>query len=237
MISENNFFSGQLTIYQHVNGYRFSIDPILLAHHVEADNRDTILDIGTGCGIIPMTLNHRFDVKRIYGVEIQNSLFEIAEKNIKKNKMEKNIQLLLSDIKDMTQKAMNGPADIIVTNPPYQKPGSGRINPESEKALARHEIKINLKTLLKKTRSLLKNKGKFYIIYPANRASELIFEMESFKITPKQLRFVHSFKDSEATMVICQGIMNGNTGVEIMPPLIIYEDKKIYTKEVLSFIS
>lgn len=237
-LTKNNFFDGSITIYQPKEGYRFSIDPILLAAHLNPINGEKVLDIGTGSGIIPISIfykNRDIDFQ-LTGVELQKSLYEVAKKNIYANNLENRIRIINSDILDITQKDLNGPQDIIVSNPPYQNYGSGRINPGSQKAIARHEIKINLQQLLKKVRSLLKNRGKFYIVYPANRASELIFQMQINDIAPKEIRFVHSFNNSNAVMVICQGISNGNFGVKILPPLIIYEKQDEYTKEVLDMI-
>ncbi|MDY0362915.1 MAG: methyltransferase [Desulforegulaceae bacterium] len=232
-LTKNNFFDGSLTIYQNKNGYRFSLDPILLASHITLKGGEKIVDMGTGSGIIPLSIfykNKNLNFK-IFGIEIQKSLFEISQKNIMENNASDKIIIINKDINEISQKDIEGTCDIVVSNPPYQSPGAGRINPLSEKAVARHEIKLNLKILLKKTKSILKNKGKFFIIYPARRASELIYEMEKIKITPKKLRFIHSFEKENAVMVICQGILNGNSGVEIMPPLYIYENLNKYSKE------
>lgn len=231
--TENNFFDGSISIIQNKFGYRFSLDPILLASHIKLKGGEKIADIGTGCGIIPISLaykNKSPDFK-IYGIEIQKSLAQLAKKNVTANNYNKKIIILNKDVKELSQKDISGPCDIIVTNPPYQKPGAGRINPFSEKAFARHEIELNLLTLLNKSKSVLKNKGSFYIIYPARRASELIYEMEKIKITPKMIRFIHSFEGKNAVMVICKGISNASSGVEIMPPLYIYEKAGKYTRE------
>ena len=235
-LTENNFFDGSITVFQKKNGYRFSLDPILLAAHVSPKEKDKILDIGTGSGIIPISLAYRKKNIKITGVEIQKPLYEVALKNIEINNLLESITLYNNDIKNITQSDLSGPVDIIVTNPPYRKTGTGRLNPESEKAVARHEIRLDIDLLLKKTKSLLKNKGRFYIIYPASRAAELICKMEKNKIAPKEIRFVHSFQNSQAVMVIIMGISNGNSGVKVMPPLFIYEKEKIYTKEVLKIM-
>jgi len=163
-------------------------------------------------------------------------LADLARKNIKENKLDNKISILNKDFTKISQSNTKGPCDIAISNPPYQKPGAGRINPMSEKAIARHEIKLTLQTLLEKTKSILKNKGKFFIIYPARRASELIYEMEKIKITPKKLRFVHSFEKTDAVMVICQGVSNSGSGVKILPPLYIYKSRGIYTNEVLKML-
>lgn len=238
-ITKNNFFDGSVTIFQNKNGYRFSLDPILLASHIHPGENSKVLDIGTGSAIIPISLlykNNEINFS-VTGIEIQQSLFEIAVMNKEINNLSSKLTIINKNIMDISQQDLGGPVDIITSNPPYQKIGAGRINPQSEKAMARHEINLNIDDLLIKSRSLLKNKGKFFVIYPANRASELIAKMEFYKIVPKEIRFVHSFKNTQAVMVICQGISNGNQGVSILPPLIIYDKEKEYTDEVLKIMS
>ncbi|MGE4519248.1 MAG: tRNA1(Val) (adenine(37)-N6)-methyltransferase [Desulfobacteraceae bacterium] len=238
-LTNTPFFDGSVSMYQNKNGYRFSIDPILLASHICIKENDRILDIGTGSGIIPVSIacKNKDTEFKVYGIEIQKSLYEIAQKNVKQNNLDEKIKVINKDINEISQKDLGGPCDIAVSNPPYQKPGAGRINPLSEKAAARHELHLNLKTLLEKTKSLLKNRGKFFIIYPARRASELIYEMEKIKITPKKIRFIHSFEKTDAVMVICCGVSNASSGVEIMPPLYIYEDVGVYTKETMDMLT
>lgn len=237
-LTKTYFFDDSITIYQNINGYRFSLDPILLSSQVTPKENDKIIDIGTGCGIIPISIAYKNKNTNleIYGIELQNSLADLARKNIKENKLDNKISILNKDFTKISQSNTKGPCDIAISNPPYQKPGAGRINPMSEKAIARHEIKLTLQTLLEKTKSILKNKGKFFIIYPARRASELIYEMEKIKITPKKLRFVHSFEKTDAVMVICQGVSNSGSGVKILPPLYIYKSRGIYTNEVLKML-
>lgn len=230
-LSKDSFFDGSIIIYQNKDGYRFSIDPIILSYHVNPQKKSKILDIGTGCGIIPVSLMYRHKNINITGVEVQKTMFELAEKNINENNFHENINLVNCDIKDFKPQE-NCHFDIIVSNPPYGKTGSGRINPESEKAVARHEILLNLEDLLFKAKSLLKNKGSFYIIYLANRATELLKKMDEFSIIPKEIRFIHPFNDSPAKLVLCRGILNSNQGAVILPPLFIYQDKNIFSKEM-----
>ncbi|MCB9481023.1 MAG: methyltransferase [Desulfobacteraceae bacterium] len=238
-LTKNNFFDGTLTVYQNKNGYRFSLDPILLAAHIALKGSEKIVDMGTGSGIIPLSIFHRNKNMnfKIFGIEIQKSLSDIAKKNVIENNACDKIKIINKDINQISQKDIEGPCDIVVSNPPYQNQGAGRINPLSEKALARHEIKLNLKMLLEKTKSILKNKGHFFVIYPARRTSELIHEMEKIKITPKRIRFIHSFENTSAVMVICHGISNGNSGTEILNPLYIYKDSDRYSEETLKILT
>ncbi|PIE74536.1 MAG: hypothetical protein CSA18_04590 [Deltaproteobacteria bacterium] len=236
-LTENNFFDGSVKIFQNKNGYRFSIDSILLAHHVKNCSNSKILDIGTGSGIIPISIAYRNKNVLVHGVEIQESLYKIAKKNTAINQMENIINIIHKDILKLNAQDIKGHADIVVTNPPYRKTGTGKLNILSEKACARHELHLDIDSLLLKTKTLLKNKGRFYIIYPASRASELIYKMEKNKIPPKKIRLIHSFPDSDAVMIICEGILNGNSGVQFLPPLFIYKRNGEYSGETIKIIS
>lgn len=228
----DTFFEGRIKIRQRENGYRFSIDPILLAHYAIIPKNAKILDIGTGSGIIPMILAYLHPECRIFGVEIQKNLAEIASLNIEENEFSNRVKIFNMDLSDLAQTDIQGPADIIISNPPYRKVSSGRINPECEKAIARHEISLSLEKLMKKAGSLIKTGGTFYIIYPSQRLAELIFEMKKVNIEPKSLRLIHSLKDQPAKLVMISGRKAGQPGLIIDAPLIIYEKENVYSKEI-----
>ncbi|WP_051284340.1 tRNA1(Val) (adenine(37)-N6)-methyltransferase [Desulforegula conservatrix] len=228
----DSFFEGKIKIRQRENGYRFSIDPILIAHYAKIPKGSKIVDIGTGSGVIPLILTHLHEDCRVLGIEIQKNMAEMASRNIRDNGFEERIRILNMDFSEMIQADINGPADIIISNPPYRKNDSGRKNPESEKAIARHEIKLTLGQLLKKSGSLLKTGGLFHIIFPSQRLAELIYEMKNVNIEPKSTRMIHSFRDQPAKLVMISGKKGAQSGLIVDPPMIIYERENKYTEEV-----
>lgn len=143
-LTTDTFLNGHLQVKQNRSGYRFSIDAVLLACHIRLQPGDKVLDLGTGCGIIPLILAHRHKKVKVYGVEVQKELADIASENVKENRMEDRITILCRDMKELKHDMVSGPVDLIVCNPPYRKAGSGRMNPDQQKAVARHEIKVNL---------------------------------------------------------------------------------------------
>jgi len=228
----DTFFEGRIKIRQREKGYRFSIDPILIAHYSKIPKHSKILDIGTGSGIIPIILTYLHEDCRVFGIEIQKNLAEIANKNIEDNGVSEKIKILNMDLSDLSQNELQGPADIIITNPPYRKVTSGRINPECEKATARHEISLTLEQLLKKSSSLIKTGGLFHIIYPSQRLAELIYEMKTVNIEPKSMRLIHSFIDQPPRLVMVSGRKGAQSGLIVDPPLIIYKKEDEYSEEV-----
>jgi len=231
-LTSDAFINGNILIKQNRRGYRFSIDAILLAYHVDAHPGDRVIDIGTGCGIIAILLAYRNPEIKVLGIEIQKSLSVLASLNVKNNNMESRIEIICADVKDLKKSAISGPADIVVCNPPYRKVKSGRVNPDKQRAFARHEIKITLPDVLKAAAGLLRISGNFIMIYPSERIADIITCMRSSGIEPKYFRFIYSKKDAESKLVIVEGVKGGHPGATIVPPLVIYHDDGSYSDEV-----
>jgi|SRR3989338_3575960 len=200
--------------------YKHSIDPILLADFVTAQKGDRVIDLGTGSGVIALTLAKRFKDIEIVGLELQESLVKIARENVIARRSGLNIEIIKGDIRDVKSMFDAEYFDIVAGNPPYRKANDGRINPDREKAIARHEIKITLSEFLKAGRYLVKNLGSVNIIYHPYRLTELLSTMTENKITPKRIQFVHPKIDSKAEMVMVEGIKNGKSELMVMKPLV-----------------
>lgn len=232
-ITTDSLYNGRLLIKQYKTGYRFSIDSVLLAGFVHPCKGAKIVDLGTGCGIIPLLLTFRCpELKKIYGIEIQKQLSRLADLNVKKNNMSGQISILSVDMKNLKLDMISGHADLIVSNPPYHKTSSGRINPDKQKAVARHEIKASLKDVMETVNRLLNISGKFFAIYPAERMVDMLTTMRECGIEPKYIRMVHSKEKNEARLILVQGIKGGHSGTKTGPPLIIYQNNDLYTDEI-----
>ena len=237
--SPDPFFSHEIKVSQPENGYRFSMDPFILAAHIQPTGIEKIVDVGCGCAIMPLILAFRQPDLTIIGVEIQKELSGFAKQNIIDNKLESTIQIIHEDIKNMRLPDINGPADIIISNPPYKKRDSGRLNPDSQKAIARHEITLDIDMLFYCSNRLLQTRGRLYIIFPADRLPDLILTMERYKYTPDFIRFVHIKKKSAAKRVILCAVKNNavkNSGKPcvIHPPFYIYASENKFTNEYIS---
>ena len=232
-ITTDTFFNGRITVAQYISGYRFSIDSVLLANMVRLQDSDRICDIGTGCGIIPIVLGYRHPgVSAIYGIELQERLAQIATCNVNQNQMAHRIKIIHRDATSMNANDTDGLIDLVICNPPHYEKHSSRINPDSEKALARHEIALDIKKLLSTTRRILAPRGRLIVIYPARRITELLSDMRNTGIEPKFLRFVHNSPGKEAMRVIVEGINNGGPGARIAEPLFINDAQGLYTPEI-----
>lgn len=231
-LTGDTFFDGRLRVAQSPRGYRFSIDAVLLAHFVQPRPGQTVIDLGTGCGIIPLMLVFRHPRIRVWGVEIQPELVGLAADNVRANHMAEGICIRQADMRTITPDVSDGPVDVVCSNPPYHRGRSGRVNPDAQRAVARHEIAITLPALIQASRRVLKPGGRFATIYPAERTAELIGHMRSMHLEPKRLRPVHSTGQTDARRVLVEGRAGGRPGLTITPPLIVYGQDGAYSEEV-----
>jgi len=181
-LTTDSLFNGSIRVKQHGSGYRFSLDAVLLARHARPSPDHTVLDLGTGCGIIPLILAYRHPKIKIYGVEVQTELADIATLNIAENHMENRITIYCKDLKRLQQDMTSGPVDLVVTNPPYRKLESGRLNPNHQRAVAKHEIKATLFDVVETARRMLRTSGRFVIIHAAERMVDIILWKEKKEV-------------------------------------------------------
>jgi tRNA1Val (adenine37-N6)-methyltransferase len=225
----DTLFGGRLKILQKKQGYRFSIDGLLLAQFAEPRPDDRIIDLVTGVGIVSLILLFRKKTKRITGVEIQPSLADLARRNAALNRSSRRFQVWEDDLRKLDQRVKRESFHLVLTNPPYRKIGSGRVNPHSEKALARHEIKATLDDVLRAAHYLLKDKGRLAMIYPASRAADLMRALNQYRLEPKRIQFVHSHEKDEARMVLVEAFKEGHAQVKILSPFFLYDSAGNYT--------
>ncbi len=231
-----------IKIYQKKSGYRFSIDALLLYDFVNLIHARNIADLGAGTGIIGILLAKKYKNSRVYLVELQSSMVELCRKNVEMNGLNDKVKVFEMDIRELAYKGINlmekylgnriSYFDLVVSNPPFRKPLTGKISPIDERAIARHEIAVTLRELLKCAGEILKNGGRFFLIYHPERIVELIDEMKRNYLEPKRMRFVHSRLSEKAKMVLVEGVKNGRQGLSIESPLFIYNEDGTYTNEV-----
>lgn len=235
--TSDTLFDGRLKLRQRQQGYRFSIDAVLLAHYARPRSGETVLDMGTGCGVVPLILAYRYADIRIYGMEIQPELYRLAVENVRENRLDHRITIFRHDLRKPAPETLPCPFDRIVCNPPYRKARSGKVNPEQERALARHEIAATIADVLQAVRRTLKIGGRFITIYPAERAVDLLYTMRHAGVEPKAMRPVHSRAESEAKLILVEGIYGGRSGVRVGAPLVIYHADGNYTPEVAAMFA
>jgi tRNA1Val (adenine37-N6)-methyltransferase len=228
----DTFFNGRIQVKQNQSGYRFSVDAVLLAWHTGPRPDDTVLDLGTGCGIIPIILVYRHPGIKVYGIEVQRDLADIARLNVDENNMDDRVFIRCMDMKLLNHSITSGPVDLVVCNPPFRKASSGKINPDQQRAIARHEIKTTLQDVIKTAHNMLRTSGRFVIVYPAERMTDILSQMRATGIEPKWIRMIHSNKNTHAKLILIEGKKGGRPGLKIRPALIIYRENGTYSHEI-----
>lgn len=221
---------GKLKIVQPQDGYRFSIDALLLANFVHLKKDERLLDIGSGCGIIPIYLTKRGYTNQMVGVEIQGRLHEASLRSKAINGCD-NVDFIRHDIRESPKELKKHHFHVIVSNPPFTKARSGRQSPRLPRLVARYETSLTLPTLVSVSSSLLHTRGRFCIIYPSRRLGELIWTAKSGNLELKRLRFVHPRRNEKANLFLAEFMKEGGVGATVEQPLYIYDDSK-YTEEV-----
>jgi tRNA1Val (adenine37-N6)-methyltransferase len=217
------FLGGKLQIIQKKKGYRFSVDTLLLGEFVRIRKNERVIDLGTGCGILPLLLSQKARTNSFVGVEIQRGLVECAEKNVVLNHLEDRVSILQQDFRELRTVFQQGAFDVVLSNPPYREYRTGRINPSMDKAIARHEIKGKLEDLISMASYLLPAKGRCYLIFPALRTVDLFVSLRKGKLEPKRIQFVHPRMGEEAKFILTESLKASGVELRIMRPLILGE--------------
>ncbi len=230
-------FGKELRICQERNGYRFSIDTPILAYHVSLEPGELGVDLGAGCGVMLLLLAERFPRALLYGIEIQDGLVQLAFRNIRVNNVQDYVRIIHGDMKDSGDLIGSGVADVVFSNPPYRPVGSGRLSPNSQRAVAKHEIRAKLSDVVSAARKLLKPSGRFWVVYPAGRLVDLLTQMRAYGLEPKQLRLIHSNAGSEAERVLVGAVKGGNPGLAVLPPVVTHNRDGGFTEEMARMLT
>lgn len=223
-----------LKIIQNSTGFCFGIDSVLLSDFAKNIKKGSkVVDLGTGTGIISILLCGKTDVKKIYGIEVQKEVYQMAQKSVKLNKLEDKLEIINYNIKDLKEKFKYGEIDVIVTNPPYKKYNTGIQNEDEKRLISRHEVTANLEDFIEISSYLLKDKGEFYMVHRPERLVDIMTAMRTKKIEPKVIRFVCPNVNKAPNLVLIKGSKNGGQFLKVEENLYVYDEMGNYTDEIL----
>ncbi|MBO4467696.1 MAG: methyltransferase [Clostridia bacterium] len=216
--------------------HSFGTDAVLLADFARPKPKDRMIDLGTGCGIIPFLILRDRKLSDCIGIDISSEATELAEMTAKENGFE-GFRALNSDFLDLKGKIEFGRATLITCNPPYKAPGAGLKNPDETDMVARHETKCTLRDIIALSAKLLQTSGRLCLCHRPERLAELIDLMREFGIEPKRLRCVAQRRGEKPWLVLVEGRRCGNTGLDIENELYIEEngDFSPEMKEIYSY--
>ena len=219
-------------IIQNKKQFCFGMDAVLLSSFTKVKEKEKVLDLGTGNGVIPILLSAKTKGRHFTGLEIQEYNVDMTKRSLSINNLNNEIDIILGDIKEASQIFGLASFDVVTSNPPYMTANHGLVNPDKNKAIARHEILCTLEDLIRETSKLLKPNGRFYLVHRPFRLVEILNTLSGFNLQAKRMRMVHPYIDSEPNMVLIESVKGAKSRIKVEAPLIVYKEKNKYTKEI-----
>lgn len=219
-------------IIQDETRFCFGMDAVLLSGFAKVKPGENVVDLGTGTGVIPILLAAKTKGKHFTGLEIQPESADMAKRSVQYNDLTERIDIVTGDIKDATNIFGASSCRVVTSNPPYMISQHGLVNPDSEKAIARHEILCTLEDVVRQAAGLLQDKGRFYMVHRPFRLPEIMAVMMKYKLEPKRMQLVYPYVDKEPNMVLIEGCLGGNPRMTVEKPLIVYERPGVYTEDI-----
>ena len=219
-------------IIQNEKKFCFGMDAVLLSGFASVREGETVLDIGTGTGIIPILLEAKTNGSHFTGLEIQEESAEMAGRSVALNGLSEKIDIICGDINNSADLFEAGSFNVITTNPPYMIGEHGLVGDNKEKAIARHEICCTLEDIVREGSRLLKYNGRFYMVHRPFRLVEIFATLTKYHLEPKRLKLVYPFVDKEPNMVLIEALKGGNPRLTVEKPLIVYKEPGVYTDEI-----
>ena len=221
-----------LVIIQSTGRFCFGMDAVLLTGFAGEVKGERLLDLGTGTGIIPILMSAKTECSKLIGLEIQKESADMASRSVRLNGIEDRVEIIEGDIKKADELFPLSSFDVITCNPPYMIGKHGIVNPESPKAIARHEILCEFEDVARVSAQLLKPGGKLFLVHRPFRLSEIFVTLTKYGLEPKRLRLVYPFADHEPNMALIEAVRGGKKRMTVEKPLIIFKEKDVYTDEV-----
>ena len=202
--------------------HTFGTDAVLLAHFAAAKRHDRLIDLGTGCGIIPFLMLKEGNLQTACGIDISPEAVFLAEQTARENQVDK-FTALCADLTDLKGKVPFGDCTLVTCNPPYKAPGAGLQNADEVQKAARHEVACTLRDVVQSAAKLLQTGGRFCLCHRPERLPELFGLMHEYRVEPKRLRLVCQRAGEEPWLVLAEGKKGAHSGLRIAPPLFVEE--------------
>ena len=219
-------------IIQNPDKFCFGMDAVLLCAFARAKKTDTLLDLGTGTGIIPLLMEARYGCSHLTGLEIQPESADMAARSVALNGLEEKIEIVTGDIKEADKIFASASFDCITCNPPYMIGQHGLTNPEEPKAIARHELLCAFRDVARQAGKLLKPGGHFFLVHRPFRLAEIIVTLSEYSLEPKRMQLVYPYEDKEPNMVLLEAVRGGKPRMTVEKPLIVFESPGVYRAEI-----
>lgn len=221
-------------ILQDSERFQFGIDAVLLADYASKSlkEKESVIDLGTGTGIIPLLMVNKCKTAAFTGLEVQKESADMAARSVTMNELEGQIQIVHGDLKEAGSLFPRHSFNVVTCNPPYMIDAHGRNNEQDALTIARHEVLCTLEDVVTAADYLLASHGSFFMIHRPFRLPEIFSSLEKHKMEMKRMRLIYPFTDKEPNMVLIEARKNAKRRLTIEPPLIVRNDDGEYTIEV-----
>ncbi len=218
-------------IIQDEDLYCFNMDAVLISDFAKAKHSDKVLDIGSGNGIIPLLMHSRYEPDLITGIEFNEVSASLARRSVELNNLDKKIDIINDDAKNIGEYFRPSCFDVIVSNPPYMEAG---LKPKEESvSYARHELALKFEDLAEIVARYLNVGGAFYLVHRTYRLVDVLATLRANNLETKELRFVKPFSDKESNIFLLKAVRGGKPFLKVGKDLVIYKSQGVYTDEVM----
>lgn len=224
-----------LKLIQDPELFCFGMDAVFLANYAKATSGDTVVDLCTGNGVIPILMSGKTNAARFIGVEIQKESAELADRSVRLNDLSGRVKIVNEDIRRLTDFLPKGSVDVVTCNPPYMIEDHGLRNDADAKTIARHEIMCTLEDVVCTASAILKTGGMFYMVHRPFRLTQIMVTMQKYRLEPKRMRLIYPYVDKEPSMVLIEAKRDARSRITVEKPFIIYESPGVYSKQMQEF--
>lgn len=221
-----------LMLIQKKEGFRFGVDAVLLSHFTNLKNKETVIDLCTGTGIIPHLFAGKTESNKIYGLEIQEKYVDMANRSVLLNGLEDRVKIQKGDLKDKELIKSLGKFSVVTANPPYKKMSTGIVNEKDELLIARHEYLMTLDDLIEASHILLKDQGRLILVHRPERLIDIITSMRKYNIEPKRIRTVSPRYGKAPNIILIEGIKGAKPYLKWEEELHVYGEGTYYSEEI-----
>ena len=219
-------------IIQNTEMFCFGMDAVLLSGYAFAKKGEKVLDLCTGNGIVPILMAAKTQAERLVGIEIQKAAADLARRSVAANGLSERVNIICDDIRNAEEYLSPGVFDVVTCNPPYMISDHGIRNPDSPRAIARHEIMCTFDDVASVASRMLRPGGRLFLVHRPFRLTDIFETLTKHNLEPKRMKLVHPYVNKEPNMVLIEANLGARRRLTVERPLIVYESPNCYTKEI-----
>jgi len=217
-------------IYQDPNEFTFTTDAVMLARFPHLVSKAKVLELGCGTGAVSLLLAQR-GAEHVTGVDINERTLKLFRRSIGVNGLSERVEAAHCDVRDIRAFCKTESYDLVAANPPYRNSGRERVIGRE----ACHEVTGTLEDFFRAAAYAVRSRGRFALVQLPERFTEAMKFALRYNLQPKRLQWVHSAVDKPAFIFLMEFAKNGSYGLEVLPPLVLYNPDGSMTEQAKKF--